>query len=486
MDAVALLNKGSIIGDKGLDLNIPRTATVVCLEDCSFAVMRQIDYVRIFKPISLSMFNSQREFFTNNVFKRDIPSNISGKLAYDFFKLKETRKQGEFIFKQGSKQEYVYVIESGKVLLFREEKIGRKTQDHQLMINTKNTDQTLSLHISILSKGDILGDDDYFMRPRVHFFNCLCIEGCKILKISNTCLNSHMKNYPELIHKIGYVASKKWEKRASSFETVFFQKLNQTLGQIEEQEYLAYQSKIRDMIDSRKLSKGTKRRIDHYISQIEDIRTKEQIPSIDVPGKVSHLNYGYTPNSILGRQLFQGLSYGTNIAQSLRVLNLSKGLQVRERKAQIELRNNHQTSAKKARITNAAVIKNKEKKIKNIIHSAKCSINMEDICSPKSKKKIVNYHLSAIFNSKVKKKKLVKSSDNFEAALMVMSQGLEKTLDIRNVLDNRKRQQSLLKSEEETHGLAWRKCHPYLVTNTSFHKRIQSGSMRSRSHPLII
>ena len=50
--AVAQLPTGTIFGEKGLDENVPRTATVVCAEDCHFGEMLKGDYTALLKDIS--------------------------------------------------------------------------------------------------------------------------------------------------------------------------------------------------------------------------------------------------------------------------------------------------------------------------------------------------------------------------------------------------------------------------------------------------
>lgn len=53
LKCVASLPAGVMFGEKGLDENVLRTATVICGQDCIFGIMRKEDYIRILKEPSL-------------------------------------------------------------------------------------------------------------------------------------------------------------------------------------------------------------------------------------------------------------------------------------------------------------------------------------------------------------------------------------------------------------------------------------------------
>jgi CRP-like cAMP-binding protein len=65
MKCIAKLNQGSVFGEKGLDQNIPRSATCICLEDCHFGVIQKTDYIKVLQEVSRLQTEKNQEFFMN-------------------------------------------------------------------------------------------------------------------------------------------------------------------------------------------------------------------------------------------------------------------------------------------------------------------------------------------------------------------------------------------------------------------------------------
>ena len=62
---MATLESGGSFGEKALLEETTRAATVQCLTDCDFAVLKKADYIRVLKKIELKLFNEKLEFFKN-------------------------------------------------------------------------------------------------------------------------------------------------------------------------------------------------------------------------------------------------------------------------------------------------------------------------------------------------------------------------------------------------------------------------------------
>jgi hypothetical protein len=52
MKCVAKLPAGTVFGEKGLDENVPRSATCICVTDCHFGVIQKKDYIKVLKEVS--------------------------------------------------------------------------------------------------------------------------------------------------------------------------------------------------------------------------------------------------------------------------------------------------------------------------------------------------------------------------------------------------------------------------------------------------
>ena len=110
---IANLPVGSIFGEKGLDESTPRTATVVCSQDCDFAYLLKVDYDLCLKEINKADAERRRDFFTKDVFKGMVGSHVTAKIAFDFYKRKMTLKKGDYIMKQGTRDKFITVVRHG-------------------------------------------------------------------------------------------------------------------------------------------------------------------------------------------------------------------------------------------------------------------------------------------------------------------------------------------------------------------------------------
>ena len=99
MQCVAKLPAGTVLGEKGLDENVPRSATCICSEDCHFGVILKDDYIKVLKEVSRLQAEKNKMFILENVFKNMISETLAAKLAFDFFKFKQHTRRNSYIFK---------------------------------------------------------------------------------------------------------------------------------------------------------------------------------------------------------------------------------------------------------------------------------------------------------------------------------------------------------------------------------------------------
>lgn len=106
------LKEGYCFGELGLLRGKPRSATVVCKEDCHFAVMMAEDYKNIVAVIERKKMYNKFEFFKSFLVKGIAYDNLA-KLAYSFEKKKYSRN--EYIFKEGEPGNEVFLIKNGEI-----------------------------------------------------------------------------------------------------------------------------------------------------------------------------------------------------------------------------------------------------------------------------------------------------------------------------------------------------------------------------------
>ena len=97
---VIKLNDGKVFGDMGLLLNKPRSATILCLEDCHLAVLSKNDYINILKQSEQQKINNMLEFFQKNMFPTAGKESIMRLIK--MFEETKTFHYGEYVFKEGN------------------------------------------------------------------------------------------------------------------------------------------------------------------------------------------------------------------------------------------------------------------------------------------------------------------------------------------------------------------------------------------------
>jgi CRP-like cAMP-binding protein len=194
------LTTGMSFGEKGLDERILRTATIICDTPCHFGVIYKDDYDQILKQVSIFQAETQRRFFYDEVFCRNVPAAISDKLSYDFNKFSLQVAAKSIVFRQESNVDYVYVVEKGSVLIYRSESVCQPKTE--LTISSK---QQKVHKLALLTRGGIFGMEDFFKKSNTRYYSSVALSPCKLLRISKECFTMHLNNHSELR---GYIQPK--------------------------------------------------------------------------------------------------------------------------------------------------------------------------------------------------------------------------------------------------------------------------------------
>lgn len=80
------LGNGAIFGEKGLDDDVPRAATVITSKNSHLAVINRKEYRLVLKDIFRIRKERQKKFVVEKVFNNKISEALAYKIAYDFFR----------------------------------------------------------------------------------------------------------------------------------------------------------------------------------------------------------------------------------------------------------------------------------------------------------------------------------------------------------------------------------------------------------------
>lgn len=109
------LKAGEHFGDLGIIRDKPRSATIICKDDCSFGILLSDEFKNIFSVVERKKFDEKIDFFRQFLLKK-INENDMVKFVYAFEKRKMIRN--EILYKEGEKINDVYLIKKGEVQVF--------------------------------------------------------------------------------------------------------------------------------------------------------------------------------------------------------------------------------------------------------------------------------------------------------------------------------------------------------------------------------
>ena len=186
---LSVLREGSDFGEKGLNDNTTRNATVVCVTDCVFACISRRDYEKHLKHMNMSQQSKLNDFFFTHVFKQAVAKSETESLCEDFCKLTLTLPKGSIVFQQGCLDNRVYIIKQGTILL--EHKI--RSRDSQLVELQRKDAHYRNYQVAKIGTGEFLGEECIFKnKPKI--FSAKVISDSVILFVATKqCLKGHLK-----------------------------------------------------------------------------------------------------------------------------------------------------------------------------------------------------------------------------------------------------------------------------------------------------
>ncbi|KAL4429664.1 hypothetical protein ABPG74_017073 [Tetrahymena malaccensis] len=202
------LEQGSAFGEMGLLLKVPRTATILSLEDTDFVCMSKQNYQQIIKSLENYKLEQKIQFF-HQVLHFDLKIEEFGKLCIDFSQKKKFIKD-QHIFKEGDKANEVLVIKSGEIELYKNI-IGKDGYFQiYLFILNQNIHQLIKffiliiirkkkkIQLSYIGAGEIIGVEEIFFQNKERYYNARCVHEVKAFYINKYLFIRLMHEIPDL------------------------------------------------------------------------------------------------------------------------------------------------------------------------------------------------------------------------------------------------------------------------------------------------
>lgn len=112
---VNTLNTGASFGELALLSNKPRAATIICKEDCHFAVLEKDDFRRILKSAEEKKLLEEMNFFASLYIFKNWNFNLV-KMLYVNTQTKSFRLN-EFVYEEDEESEGVYILQNGTFIV---------------------------------------------------------------------------------------------------------------------------------------------------------------------------------------------------------------------------------------------------------------------------------------------------------------------------------------------------------------------------------
>ena len=159
---LCILRQGECFGELALLSKHPRTASILCREDCYLACLSREDYARIFSKIQEKLISTKVELLLKQPIFRKLSKNALMKLTYFFTIRRYKRKQP--VFEAGNDATCLYLVKEGEFQLTKDILLGSSTQ-------AKTT--RVQVDVTLITVGEFLGSEDIVAR-RNYSYSCSC------------------------------------------------------------------------------------------------------------------------------------------------------------------------------------------------------------------------------------------------------------------------------------------------------------------------
>ncbi|KAL4488424.1 hypothetical protein ABPG72_019274 [Tetrahymena utriculariae] len=199
MICVKEIEAGNAFGELALLNNKPRLATIVCHENCQFAILEKEDFSKILKDIEEKLLDKEISLLANLHIFQGWNKNLLKQLYLNSQKVKFNR--GQIIFKEGDACDNVYIINQGEFTTYKIFEFNRDEESKNLNLDefqlqnisdqlnqvhgSQKSIQTLPIKMSILTPFEMFGEEDFLMKQdRTFSVKCTSLQG-QLIVIKN-------------------------------------------------------------------------------------------------------------------------------------------------------------------------------------------------------------------------------------------------------------------------------------------------------------
>ena len=162
--AVEYYSRGDSFGELALLHNRPRSASILCTQNCDFGVLEKEDYTRILAKVHECTINKKADFLQSLSMFTGWTRNSLQKLSY-YFK-ERTIKRKQVLYQAGDPVDKVYFVKAGEVHILQQVKLPLfSTHLHKY--------QTTKAQVAILGKGEWVGCED-ILNSKTYSYTCIC------------------------------------------------------------------------------------------------------------------------------------------------------------------------------------------------------------------------------------------------------------------------------------------------------------------------
>ncbi|EAR90895.2 cyclic nucleotide-binding domain protein (macronuclear) [Tetrahymena thermophila SB210] len=136
---VSTLKAGSSFGELALINDRPRLATIVCSQNCKFAVIDKDNFQRILKEQEEIKLIKALNLYSSIPLFENFSTYLLKQVHWSSFKVKY--KMNEKVFAQGEESDCMYIVNSGQFLIFQKFEQSTKTAIEEEEMNNLNDEQ---------------------------------------------------------------------------------------------------------------------------------------------------------------------------------------------------------------------------------------------------------------------------------------------------------------------------------------------------------
>jgi len=197
---VAKLQSGNIFGEKALDNDAPRAATVKTTSNCKLMMLTASEYKNLIHSSHAKIIHELSSFFHDNV---SLFSSISLPRVKNLVKLMVTLpfKDEQIIIEQGKIGGGLCIIKSGQVAIVR-----KILNDNNNSSNYSQGATIIPVIVSILSNGSIFGDDS-FRRDNKNKYSAVALGPVEIIIFNKKDVLNYLdkKFYAKILSSTSYL-----------------------------------------------------------------------------------------------------------------------------------------------------------------------------------------------------------------------------------------------------------------------------------------